>query len=116
MNKIIKTEEELKHILDDKGFRFGDRFPSSGFVVTFLDSGTGAMLTSNIYKSPIDGVANLPKVCEATHRKPDMVSIILDFGFDYNDRKICDINIEMDKYMYFDKPKEVEISSETSEN
>ena len=109
---VISEEVQLKKILDDKGFRFGDRFPSCAFVVTFLDKGTGALLSSNIFKSPIDGVANLPKISEATHRKPDDIQIILDFGFDYNSRKICDINQELDKYIYFDKPKEVEVSSD----
>lgn len=103
MNKII-DESELKEILDKKGFRFGDRFPSSAFVVTFVDSATEALLSSNIFKTPIDGVSNLPEICKATHRKADQVKIILDFGFDYNSRKICDFNIELDKYIYFDKP------------
>lgn len=108
---VVTEEEQLKKLLDDKGFRFGDRFPTCGFVVSFLDFGTGALLSSNIFKSPIDGVANLPKICEATHRKHDDVQIILDFGFDYQTRKICDINVELDKYIYFDKPKPVEASS-----
>lgn len=105
---MVLTEEiQLKELLDKKGFRFGDRFPTCGFVVSFLDKGTGALLSSNIFKSPIDGVSNLPKICEATHRKADDVQIVLDFGFDYQTRKICDINVELDKYIYFDKPKPV---------
>lgn len=103
----ILNEEELKKILDDKGFRFGDRFPSVGFVVTFLDKGTEAQLSSSIFRSPIDGVANLPKICEAVHRKPDDVKIILDFAFDYNSRQVSNIDVEIDKYIYFDKPKEI---------
>lgn len=103
MTKIL-NESELKEILDKKGFRFGDRFPSSAFVVTFVDSSTEALLSSNIFKTPIDGVSNLPEVCKVTHRKPEQVKIILDFGFDYNSRKICDFNLELDKYIYFDKP------------
>ena len=103
MKKIL-TESELKTILDQKGFRFGDRFPSSAFVVTFLDSNTQALLSSNIFKTPIDGVANLPEICKVTHRKPDQIIIVLDFGFDYNSRKICDFNLELDKFIYFDKP------------
>ena len=104
---VIMTEEELKHVLDDKGFRFGDRFPSVGFIVTFIDVGTGAQLSSSIFRSPIDGLANLPKVCEAVHRKPDDVKIILDFAFDYNTRQVATIDIELDKYIYFEKPKEI---------
>ena len=52
MNKII-DESELKEILDKKGFRFGDRFPSSAFVVTFVDTNTEALLSSSILKSHI---------------------------------------------------------------
>lgn len=110
---VITEELQLKKLLDDKGFRFGDRFPTCGFIVTFLDLGTGALLSSSVFKSPIDGVANLPKVCEATHRKADDVQIILDFGFDYQTRKICDINVELDKYIYFDKPKSTETDSKS---
>lgn len=105
MQKIL-DETELKTVLDKKGFRFGDRFPSSAFVITFIDSATQALLTSNIFKTPIDGIANLPEVCKVTHRKADQVSIILDFGFDYNSRKVCDFNIELDKFIYFDKPSD----------
>lgn len=108
----ILDEVELKKILDDKGFRFGDRFPSVCFIVTFLDKGTGAQLSSSIFRSPIDGVANLPKICEAVHRKPDDVSIILDFAFDYNTRQVANIDVELDKYIYFDKPKEVNLGEE----
>lgn len=111
MQKII-DESELKEILDKKGFRFGDRFPSAAFVVTFVDSVTEALLSSNIFKTPIDGVSNLPEVCKVTHRKADQVKIILDFGFDYNTRKICDFNLELDKYIYFDKPAAEPDSSE----
>ena len=103
----IIDEIELKKVLDDKGFRFGDRFPSVGFIVTFLDVGTGAQLSSSIFRSPIDGVANLPKICEAVHRKPDDVKIILDFAFDYNTRQVANIDVEIDKYIYFEKPKAV---------
>lgn len=110
MKKLIDDELQLKKILDDKGFRFGDRFPSSAFVVSFIDVGTGALLSSNIVKSPIDGVANLPKACEATHRKPDDIEIWLDFGFDYNSRKVCDINVQLDKYIYFERPKKLDSS------
>lgn len=114
MKTIINDEMQLKKILDDKGFRFGDRFPSSAFVVSFIDVGTGALLSSNIFKSPIDGVANLPKICEATHRKPEDVEIWLDFGFDYNSRKVCDINVQLDKYIYFEKPKEIKAAEDGS--
>lgn len=113
---VITEETQLKKLLDDKGFRFGDRFPTCGFVVSFLDLGTGALLSSNIFKSPIDGVANLPKICEATHRKADQVQIILDFGFDYQTRKICDINLELDKYIYFEKPKPAVLDMEAAAN
>ena len=109
---VIMTEEELNYILDDKGFRFGDRFPSVGFIVTFLDKGTGAQLSSSIFRSPIDGVANLPKICETVHRKPDDVKIILDFAFDYNTRQFATIDIELDKYIYFEKPKEITPTNE----
>lgn len=112
MQKIL-NESELKEILDKKGFRFGDRFPSSAFVVTFVDAATEALLSSNIFKTPIDGVSNLPEVCKVTHRKADQVKIILDFGFDYNSRKICDFNIELDKYIYFDKPAEESSGSDS---
>lgn len=112
---VIFTEEELKHVLDDKGFRFGDRFPSVGFIVTFIDVGTGAQLSSSIFRSPIDGVANLVKICEAVHRKPDDVKIVLDFAFDYNTRQVSNIDVEIDKYIYFDKPKELSISDKSSE-
>lgn len=103
MKKIL-FESELKEVLDKKGFRFGDRFPTCAFVVSFLDSGTSALLSSNVFKNPIDGVAALPEVCKATHRKPEQVIIVLDFGFDYNSRKIADFNYELDMYIYFDKP------------
>ena len=109
MKKIL-DETELKDVLDKKGFRFGDRFPSSAFVVSFLDSGTQALLSSNVFKSPIDGIAALPDVCKATHRKPEQVQIVLDFGFDYNSRKIADFNYELDMYIYFDKPTEKVVS------
>lgn len=112
---VVMNELELKKVLDDQGFRFGDRFPSVGFIVTFLDVGTGAQLSSSIFRSPIDGVANLPKICEAVHRKPDDVKIILDFAFDYNTRQVKNIDVEIDKFIYFDKPQQV-TPGEKSEN
>lgn len=111
----IENEEQLKHVLDEKGFRYGDRFPTFAFVVSFLDSETCALLASNVFKSPIDGVAALPAICKETHRSVDSVKIILDFGFDYNTRIIKDIDIELDKYIYFTKPEEKTETNESSE-
>ena len=109
---IIKTEVELKKILDDKGFRFGDRFPSVGFVITYLDSQTKAQIHSIIVRDPVDGLANLPNVAKTAKREPDSIQVILDFGFDYNSRKVSNIDYELDLYMYFKKPENVEIKAE----
>lgn len=109
---IIKTEAELKKILDDKGFRFGDRFPSVGFVITYLDSQTKAQIHSIVVRDPVDGLANLPQVAKTSKREPDSIQVILDFGFDYNSRKIANIDYELDLYLYFKKPETVELKPE----
>lgn len=115
--QIIKNEEELKHILDTKGFKFGDRFPSVGFVVTFLDKETKAQIHALAVKDPIDGIANLPQVAQVAKRNPESLTIILDFGFDYNSRKIADISVELDPYIYFTKKDaEVSAAAATSDN
>lgn len=108
--EIIKTEDELKHIVDNKGFRFGDRFPSVGFVITYLDSQTMAQIHSIVVKDPIDGLANLPNVAKMAKRSTDNIKVILDFGFDYNSRKVADINYELDIYIYFQRPEKLDSS------
>ena len=110
---IIKDETELKHIVDLKGFKFGDRFPSVGFVVTYLDKTTAAQVHSIVVKDPVDGLANLPNVAKIAKRNATDLQVILDFGFDYNTRKIADINVELDPYIYFTEEKKVEVSAET---
>lgn len=107
--EIVKNEEELKHVLDQKGFRFGDRFPSVGFVVTFLDKQTAAQIHSIVVKDPIDGLANLTGIAKMSKRDPQNLQVILDFGFDYNSRKIADISYELDPYIYFKKETEVNV-------
>lgn len=111
---IIKDESELKHIVDSKGFKFGDRFPSVGFVVTYLDKTTAAQLHSIVVKDPVDGLSNLPNVAKIAKREALDIRVILDFGFDYNSRKIADINVELDPYIYFKHEEKVEVSAETN--
>lgn len=113
--EIVKNEEELKHVLDSKGFKFGDRFPTVGFVVTFLDKQTSAQIHSIVVKDPIDGIANLPGIAKMAKRNVDSLQIVLDFGFDYNTRKIADISYELDPYIYFTKEKEVVVGEQTTE-
>lgn len=97
------------------GFRYGERFNSVGFVVSFIDSHSGAEVAQISTTSPINALRIVPNILEQRKIGIDDVKVIIEFVYDMQSRKFEDINVEISPYMYF-KKKEVETSEQTEKS
>lgn len=114
-NEIIDNEERLKKVLDDFGFRYGDRFSTVGYVLSFLEKSSGAEIYQIACSSPINGLRVLPNLLEQKKLGADDLSIIIEFAYDMKTRDCKSIDVQVSPYIYF-KKQEVSVAPvETTE-
>lgn len=111
VKKIYEDEVQLKKDLDKLGFRFGDRFSTVGFVVSFIDRGSGAEIYQVAQNSPINALRLLPSLLEQKKLGVDDVDVIIEFAYDLSSRAYSDVGYKISPYMYFKKQK-VQVKTE----
>lgn len=111
-NEVIDNEERLKKVLDEFGFRYGDRFSTVGYILSFLEKSSGAEIYQIACSSPINGLRILPSLLEQKKLGGDDINTIIEFAYDLKSRDCKSINVQISPYIYF---KKQEISVQPAE-
>lgn len=115
MEKLYEDEVKFKKDLDVLGFRFGDRFSHVGFVISYIDSRSGAEISQIACSTPINACRVLPSIIEQKKLNAEDIKIICEFVYDVESRDCADISCEISPYMYFKKTEEKKLE-ENKEN